>query len=61
MRLSIEARIIIAATLVAAAVPGITRTASAQAPPRQAVIETTAGTVVLDLLPRRHPTRLRSS
>jgi len=55
MRLSIEARIIIAATLVAAAVPGITRTASAQAPPRQAVIETTAGTVVLDLLPEAAP------
>ena len=55
MRLSISTRIIIVAALVAAATVGIGRTIHAQAPPKQAVIETTAGTFVLDLLPEVAP------
>src|SRR4051812_21122155 len=55
MRLSINPRIAILAALAAIAIPGVSRIVSAQAPPKQAVVETTAGTFVLDLLPESAP------
>jgi len=55
MRPWIRTRILSVAVFVVAANVGFIRFVSAQAPPKQAVVETTAGTFVLDLLPEAAP------
>jgi len=55
MRQSITARMLVVAGLFLAASAGSSQIASAQTPPKQALVETTAGTFVLDLLPEAAP------
>src|SRR3954447_22709211 len=55
MRPSITMRLLVVSVLLWAISAGIARTAAAQAPAKQAVVETTAGTFVLDLLPEAAP------
>jgi cyclophilin family peptidyl-prolyl cis-trans isomerase len=52
MRITITSRLALVALI---AVAGSSATAHAQAPAKQAVVETTAGTVILDLLPDAAP------
>jgi peptidyl-prolyl cis-trans isomerase B (cyclophilin B) len=50
-----RALLVCALLTLSAVVPGISRTLQAQTPPKQAVVETTAGTFVLDLMPEAAP------